>query len=224
MTEFLGHGIYDRRDASRLTGASPQLVTRWLRGYRGTAGKAYPPLWRPEFQQAEELTLSFRDLMELHSVWTFRKAGLSGQLLRKAMRRASEIIGVERPFSTSRFKTDGVSIMLELEPVEGEPRMIDIFSSQYQMRQVIEQSLRNVEFDGNQPSLWRPLGRTGGVVIDPRRAFGQPIEEETGIPTQTLAEAVTVEGGEREAARLFEIPPRAVARALSYERRLQEAA
>lgn len=92
------------------------------------------------------------------------------------------------------------------------------------MRAVIEQTLHDVDFTGDLPSLWWPLGRRAGVVVDPTRSFGQPIEAETAIPTHTLALAADVESGVEEAARLYEIPPRAVRRAVRFEHAFAQAA
>jgi uncharacterized protein (DUF433 family) len=82
---------------------------------------------------------------------------------------------------------------------------------------VIERTLHDVEFDDMQPLLWRPRGRAGGVLLDPHRSFGTPIEEETSIPTSALAEAVEAEGSVAAVARLYEIDRRAVDRAVRFE-------
>lgn len=230
MKGLIGLGLYDHREASRLTGAKSNTIRRWLAGYE-RAGTHYEPLWEPLLSTEEELVLDFRDLMELRAVLslTTRKspkgARIGVRTMRKAITLAQERFGATRPLSTLRFKTDGARIFFEdLEAAEGEPPIEDLFSGQKQMRAIIEQTLHDIDFEGDLPHLWWPLGRRGGVVVDPARSFGQPIEVETSIPTSTLAMAAEVEGGIVEAARLYEVPHRAVKRALIFESKFAQAA
>jgi uncharacterized protein (DUF433 family) len=74
------------------------------------------------------------------------------------------------------------------------------------------------------PALWRPLGAKAGVVLDPRRSFGAPVEEGTSIPTATLAQAVKAAGSPHRVAELYEVPLRAVNRAVRFEDWLAQAA
>ena len=57
------------------------------------------------------------------------------------------------------------------------------------MQKVIEPSLKNLEFESDVATRWWPLGRAKGVVVDPKRQFGQPIDDATGVPTSVLAQA-----------------------------------
>lgn len=219
MQDLIGIGLYDRTEAARLTGAKPSTIARWLTGYTTRSGVKHEPMWRPDVEIEGELTLSFRDLMELRAALAFKGQGLSTQMIRKAIRKAEEIIGLDHPFSTTRFRTDGASIMVEVEPEEGEPRMLDIFRNQYVIKAVIEQSLKDVVFDGMRPIQWRPCGASGGILIDPAHAFGQPVEESCFVPTRTLADAVDAESGDlARISQLYEVPLGAVRRAVKFER------
>ncbi len=225
MDDLVGIGLYDRQEAARLVGVQPGMVARWLRGYRSSAGNDVEPMWRADVQIPGELTLSFRDLMELRATTAFRRAGLSAQMIRKAIRKAEEVLGTDHPFSTARFRTDGARIMLEVEPDAGEPKLLDVFKNQYVIGRLIEQSLSDVTFDGMSPVQWRPRGAKGGILLDPERSFGQPVEECCYVPTRTLADAVASERGDVDkVARLYEVPVRSVRRALQFERDLATAA
>jgi len=224
VNALVGIGIYDIRDAERLTHAPRQTIRRWLTGYTTTKGVLQPPMWEPDIKQTESVALSFRDLLELRAVYAFRKRRVSAQLLRKAIVRASEIIGSDHPFSSARFRTDGASILLQLDREQGEPELVNIFTNQREMKTIIEQSLRDVEYEGLKPNVWRPMGRSSGVVLDPARSFGQPIDEETAIPTATLAAAAKAEGSVARAAALYEVPRNAVVRAVRFEEWLSKAA
>jgi uncharacterized protein (DUF433 family) len=221
---LIGIGLYTAPEAAALTRAKRQSITRWLRGYE-RRGIAHEPLWTPEPDtRSDVLTLSFKDLLQLRTVTAFQKSGLSTRFLRRAILRAEEVLGRERPFATARFRTDGVSILLQVDRDGEEPELENIFTGQREMTRIIERSLRDVEFADMQPLLWRPLGRSGGVVLDPRRSFGAPIEEQTSIPTSALAEAAEAEGSVAAAARLYEIDRRAVDRAMRFETWLAQAA
>lgn len=221
---LIGIGLYTAHEAAKLTGARPQSIIRLMRGYE-RRGVAHEPLWTPEPEtRSDVLTLSFQDLLQLRTVIAFQKRGLSTRFLRRAIVRAQELLGRERPFATARFRTDGASILLQVDRDGEEPELENIFTGQKEMAKVIERSLLDVEFDDMLPLVWRPRGRSGGVLLDPRRSFGAPIEEETSIPTSALAEAVEAEGSAAAVARLYEIGRRAVDRAVRFEKSLAQAA
>lgn len=225
MASLLDVGLYPRAEAARLTGAPSRSITRWLRGYISSAGVELPPMWTSDVDDPKgELTLSFRDMLDVGAVHQLRRLGLSAQLLRRAIARASELLGTAHPFSSAAFKTDGASLLLQIDREAGEPELMNVLTSQREMHAIIERSLRHVEFAGMDPALWRPLGAQSGIVLDPRRSFGAPIEEETSIPTATLAQAVKVEGDPQRVAHLYEVPRRAVNRAIRFEAWLAQAA
>lgn len=222
--ELVGIGLYTAAEAARLAGANVQTVRRWVSGYE-RKGVRHEALWDPEPKTlSDSLTLSFQDLLQLRTVRAFQGRGLSTHFLRRAIARAQEVLGRERPFATARFRTDGVSILLHVNRENEEPELENIFTGQKEMADIIERSLRDVEFVDMEPTLWRPRGQRSGVALDPRRSFGAPIEEASSIPTATIAEAVEAEGSVLAAARLFEIDRRAVERAVRFETWLAAAA
>jgi uncharacterized protein (DUF433 family) len=68
------------------------------------------------------------------------------------------------------------------------------------------------------------LGKTSGIVLDPTRSFGQPIDDGTGIPTRVLANAATAEGSTAAAAKARRVSAAVIRRALNFERTLARAA
>ncbi len=58
------------------------------------------------------------------------------------------------------------------------------------------------------------------VVLDPQRAFGQPIVTKEGVPTTTLAEAIAVEGTVDRVARIYDVGPDSVRDAIRFEKTL----
>ena len=219
-SNLLGIGLYTAADAGRLLGLASGKVRRWLTGHR-IGDTTYAPLWQPQVRLEDGATfLGFRDLMELRTANHLMEAGLSAQAVRRAIEIAQEMIGDERPLSTTRFRTDGRSIFLRMAEEGDEVKILDLFKRQYVFAKVIEKSLKNVEFDGIAPARWRAGPPRSGVVIDPARSFGQPIDDETGVPTAILARAASAATSILQVARDWEVPVRAVRDAVAFENSL----
>jgi uncharacterized protein (DUF433 family) len=238
-TDALGRGAYGAAEALRLinfhraSAASPvepravsrNTVARWLYGYDQNSTHS-PPLWKPDYAPSDDedehvLEVSFRDLIELRFVKTFRDAGLSLQTIRECFERAVEAVRDPRPFSTSKFRTDGKSIFLEITDKVREGKLLDLKRRQNVFHRIVEPSLHDLEFDATVLARWFPLGTTRkSVVIDPARAFGRPILSDGGVPTETLAQAVKVEGSPERVAKLYELQVAAVRDACAFQTQL----
>jgi hypothetical protein len=137
----LGRGIYSAAEALRLINfsrdkviskrrVSSQTISRWLNGYDHQVKDALhysPPLWRPDYanDDAPVLEISFRELIELRFIKTFRDLGLSLPTIRECFERAVEEVKDERPFSTQKFRTDGKSIFSDITKGVHEGELID---------------------------------------------------------------------------------------------------
>lgn len=214
-SSLVGVGIYTPAEASRFTNIASAKIRRWLRGHRAN-NKQYGALWLPQIDIGDdEIYLGFRDLTEVRVVDAFIKAGLSAQKIRRAIDIARDRYNIDRPLSTTMFRTDGKHVFLSLSD-EGEDKLVDIFKDQYAIKRVLEPSFKGLEFDDEgQPTRWKIAQ---GIIIDPDYAFGQPVEAETFVPTRVLAEAAEAEGSPAQAARLYSVPLRAVNRAVSFEK------
>lgn len=218
---LIGIGLYTPADAARLTGVNAGKIVRWLRGHHANR-TTYPPLWQPQIDLADgKVYLGFRDLMEVRIADAFIRTGLSAQKVRRAIDIAREILGFDRPLSTSHFRTDGRSVFLRMAEDDTD-RLIDLFRKQYEFREVVEPSFKHVDFaDDGTPRRWWPLGRQGHVVVDPERAFGQPVESTTSIPVAALVMAVASEGSAQAAAAAWGVPVSAVRSALEFSSRVE---
>ena len=199
-------------------------IRRWLRGHdyvhRGERHHA-EPLWRPQIElNDDELHLGFRDLVELRVVNAFINEGFSPWRVRQGLAAARELAGDERPLSTLRFQTDGRTIFLNLAEQAGNSHLVDVFSRQLAFRRILAPCLRDIEFERDLPIRWRIGGPLKRIVIDPLRSFGKPIDDETGVPIDVLAQAAIVEGSVEKAARAYAVPVRAVEQAAAFARRL----
>jgi len=221
MVELVGIGLYTPAEAARLLAVPAVKISRWLRGHSAN-GRDYDPLWSPQVDLGDGKTyLGFRDLMEIRVAAAFIMAGVSAQRVRTAIELAREIVGIDRPLSTGRFRTDGRDIFLRVVEQDDDgherARLLNTFRRQYAFAEIIDPSLKGVEFDdAGIPMLWRPCGKRGLIVVDPARSFGQPIDEPSSVPTAVLAAAGRQEGIDM-AARAYEVPPASVRRAMAFE-------
>jgi uncharacterized protein (DUF433 family) len=222
--DLIGLGLYTPTEAAVLTSIPSRKIRRWLRGH-AVGDTEYPALWTSNLAgkvDAESLYLSFLDLVQLRVADAFINAGLSARKVRRAIRYGADIVESDYPFANARFRTDGKTVILHVLKDDGDDKLIDLFKhGQYLMQKIIEPSLKGLEFgDGDMAARWWPLGRDRGIVIDPKRQFGQPIDDATGVPTSILARAVETEGSVARAAKIYMVPHRSVSRAVAFEHQL----
>jgi uncharacterized protein (DUF433 family) len=224
-SELIGIGMYTPAEASQLLGVPSAKIIRWLRGH-DVRETHYPQLWRPQIDLGDgHVYLGFRDLMEVRVANAFIERGLSPQKVRRAIEIAQQMLAQERPLSTTRFKTDGRTVFLQVLKEDGSDQMIDLFRNQHVFREIIEPSLRNIDFDdGGIPFRWWPHGKQARIVVDPHRAFGQPIEVDSGVPASILSAAAHAEGSPEKAARVWGVPVNAIRRAMDFQSALPQAA
>jgi uncharacterized protein (DUF433 family) len=236
VDDVLGRGVYGAADALRLINfrrrpdaptrsISRNTITRWIRGYDySTDGvtRHSDPLWIPDYANADEMIeLSFRDLIELRFVKSFRDVGLGLPTIRECFKRAVEAVQDQRPFSTRRFRTDGKTIFLEITHDVREGELLDLKRRQKAFHRLVEPSLHGLEFDAEIVARWFPFGTSRKtIVVDPTRAFGRPIVVEGGVPTEILFEAVEIEGSPEKVAKLYEVPLAAVRDAVAFQQQL----
>ena len=221
--KLLGVGLYTAAEASGLTEISSIRIRLWLTGYahgpRDRPGWS-DPLWTPQLPRSgKDVALGFRDLIELRFVASFIVAGISLHSIRRALVIGRQMVGDERPFSTTWFRIDGRTIFLQVSTEAEEPTLIDLFHRQYAFNRAVEPSFRDIDFAEAAAERWWPMSRRSRALVDPTRTFGHPIVAEHRVPTQALADAAIAEGSVAKVAKLFELPIGAVRDAVAFERR-----
>lgn len=176
----------------------------------------------------DKVYLGFRDLMEVRVANALMRHDISAIRVRAAIEMAREVYGVDRPLSTQRFKHNGRDIFMQVieRDADGEEReaLINTFRRQYEFTAIVEPSLKNIDFDdAGTPRLWWPRGKVAKIVVDPERAFGQPIDATSSVPTAILAAAGKALGPEA-AARAYDVDVPAVRRSMSFESEIRLAA
>ena len=204
-------GLYTVKDLSQLLGLSSQKVSRWLFGSSNSEG-----LYEPNLADYNKIA-TFQELIELLAIKSFLDKGVALQTVRKVKDKLIQTENTLYPFSNLNVHTDGKKLFLQdkgnlLEPLGG----------QYQLEKIIRQSLKDVEFEIKKPVRWWIEGQDKGIVIDPTRSFGKPIDNITGIPTGVLYRAWKVNDESEEiVADDFFVTPEVVRRACEFETSLR---
>jgi uncharacterized protein (DUF433 family) len=197
-------------------------ISRWLGG-RKPGRHRNDRLWQPEIDLGDgHLYLRFRDLMEVRIVNALITRGLSPQKLRQAIEIARTVIGEQRPLATAKFRTDGHTVFLQLVKEDGLDEMVDRFGGQHVFRRIMEPISKNVDFVEGIPFRWWPNGKQARIVIDPQRAFGQPIEYDSAVPAAVLAAAAKAEGSPEAAARVWSVSVASVRRAVEFQKGFEQ--
>lgn len=237
-TVYNSLGVYPLPEAARLVGMPFAALNRWLYGYdylsknqNETVKKHSAPLWRPQYEAAEwgEKVIGFRDLLELRVVREFIQHGLSLRFIRSCLENAKTIFGVDYPFTTYRFATDGRAIFQDVVRESAAEEMIDLQKRQLVFRDIIKPSLyEGIEYTKDHARRWFPNGKKRDIVIDPERQFGKPIISDAGVPTNTLYASFQAEGADKSAinttSRIFEVSLKNVESAIKFEERLRKVA
>lgn len=214
--KIVGQGIYPLGQAARLLRVRPGTLRYWIQEH----GQVQPAVHR----SFDGDVLSFAELIEYHFVKMFLDKGVSFQAIRKAAKVAAAKFDVEYPFTMKRFDTDGKTIFATLAKKETRKQVVeDLQKGQLVFQQIIRPFFQKLDYGAlNDAARYWPLQKSGRVVLDPDRRFGQPIDAETGVPTRAIYEAVTAGDGQdvKAVASWFEIPVEAVKAAMRFEKSL----
>ena len=80
------------------------------------------------------------------------------------------------------------------------------------------------QFEEDFVRLWRPKEGDRQIVVDPTRAFGEPIIEEFGTPTRTVFRTFQQEQDFDRVSEYYDLTPLFVKRAVEFELRFANAA
>ncbi|MFN7172933.1 MAG: hypothetical protein ACK4P3_09155 [Fimbriimonadaceae bacterium] len=173
--------------------------------------KRYPPAGN--FSQ--DAFLTFADLIELLYVREFRARDVPLADIRDANLKYRNEWGVDYPFATKRFATSGRDLLIKEQ---------EIWKNCLTGQQVLpmESFTKQLVHEGDFVTEWRPLGTERSVLLSPDRAFGQPIEDKSGVRTITLHNAVLAGDSPEEVALWYETSPASVLEAVQFEKWLSQ--
>jgi len=217
---ILGKGVYTPARAARLARTTTQQVMRWTRG----SGRS-EPLWRAHYRLLDDdaTEISFLDLVEVRVVAAMRRAGVSLQSIRYAISFAQDRLGIERPLASHSFKVEGTALLMEAAERDGALLHLSKgYAGQSVFREIIEQSLNDLEYDNDLPARWRPKGFRE-VIIDPARRFGAPILDKFGLSTSVIFKEYREFSDLGYLASIYEVPARVIKAGIDFEASLEKA-
>jgi uncharacterized protein (DUF433 family)/DNA-binding transcriptional MerR regulator len=220
---LIGRGLYSLRETRRLTKIPRPTLNRWVKGYaRRRAGERvnYDALLQPSLPILDEqITLSFRDLIELRFIDRLRQLKVSWAEIKATIDAAKSMLETDYPFGTRRFATDGRRLFSEIQ--DRPDLLLHLRTNQITADRVFSPDLYSeIEFEKDDAARWRPAAGRSKVVLDPGRSFGKPILDEFGIPTALIKSAFDAEESIDRVADWFEIPGDAVQAAVDFEIKL----
>ncbi len=225
--DLLEAGIYTVSDASKLLGVSNQKVNGWVFGYQNTHSAPIAPSQLDKIDGQKAMT--FVNLMEARFIAAFAKHGVSVRAMRLMAEEAKRFLNVPHPFATDMlFKTDGRKIFIEVAESAEDKALYDLGGKNWAFHNILAEGLKDEVLYG--PSgyamAWAPRrGVAPNVLVDPRKAFGQPVLKDSGVPTRALFDAFNAEDETYESvAHWYDVPVEQVKEAVKFEFDLARAA
>lgn len=198
-TSLLGKGVYSIPQAARIIHSDTRSVRRWVSGYETLRlHRVSPPIIISEIagNKGEEV-LTFQQLIEILFIKLFREHEVSMLTIRAAAKRASLTFNTPHPFAVKGLQTDGKDIFHltedQVNQSTGNEESIskrqlaqDLKNGQMVLLDFAQSYFRKIDYDKVDAARYWPLGKDRSVVIDPLRAFGQPIDMKNRVPTKAL--------------------------------------
>ncbi len=231
-SSLLGKGLYTIPEAARILQMRAETVRRWVTGYsfgRKNHKHYSPPLIRLSTSSGvSEVFLTFQNLIELLFIRLFHREGVSLYTIRAAASEAQRDFDSNHPFAVKQFDTDGKNIFatLEFKDVEGIPKskvLKDLKLSQMVIDEIARPYFKNLEYSDLGVIRYYPLGSDKSIVLDPKRSFGKPIDEASGVATYVLYQMARTGEAPRDIAKWYGVSEEAVSNAIEYESLLKAA-
>lgn len=165
-------GLLDVSDAARFLGIGRSKLRRWA---TGTARGG--PLLHMAPEDSGRAPVTFITMMEAHVLDALSTAGVRPERIRPALDRLSQEFGQQYVLASRNLATDGIDVLWDFSRTSEGEGLMEGSTGQMVMREIVEDYLTYVTWadDGYPSTLQLRSCQPSKVVIDPDRAFGQPI-------------------------------------------------
>lgn len=154
-------------------------------------------------------TVPFVGFAEGFVLSALRKAGVPLQRIRPAVAKLSQEFGLDHALASRRVYTDGAEVIFDYAMHAEDPALLTVVrTGQQHFEEVIRSYLRRITYgdDGWAEQLRLPAYATAEVLVDPRRAFGQPLVVHGGARVEDLVDRFQAGDGFTDIAADFEVP------------------
>jgi uncharacterized protein (DUF433 family) len=202
---YLGVGLYSLTEAARLLTMPAATLRRWVGEGRRSAKEdttgAAPLIRREDPELVSRGLLTFAELIEILLIRRLWDAGIPLGTIREYAQEAASTLQTAHPFASWRCYSHRQRLPEAL-------------------RAVLEAFAQQIDYEDDQISRYWPLGKERRVVLDPARAFGQPTDPLSAVPTAVLAGAYAAGEPVEAVARWYRVDPEAVRDAIASEEAL----
>ncbi len=169
-----GLGLLDMTDAARFLGIPRSTFRRWARGYERGG-----PLLHIAQAGPQQAQVTFIAMAEAYVLEALRQAGVRPARIRPALNQLSTEFGRDYVLVDPNLATDGIDVLWDFSRTSEGQGLMEGHTGQMVMREIVEDYLKYLTWadDGYPKMLEFRYCQPSKVVIDPYRAFGQPIFE-----------------------------------------------
>lgn len=208
-----GKGLYTLQEASLYARLSTVTLSRWLGSTPGKGDRVV----RRDGSLNDEKFVTFVDLVQGLAIHEMRtKYKISLQKIREAVQLATSKYDMQYPLA-KRHQTFlfGKDIFILPPGHENPIKATGKNIGQVAAKKIIEMYMEDLGFDEKgYAASYTPFQM--GIILNPKKNFGEPTLESCGIPAYYLYKAVETEGGIQEASEVFGVTKEEVKRALRF--------
>jgi uncharacterized protein (DUF433 family) len=212
---------YGLAEAAYYLGIPVATLRSWVLGrdYKVADGtRRFTPI--VEIADRKRKHLSFINLVEAHVLSALRREhAIQLPQVRKAIAYLRNRLHSQHPLADQQFETDGLDLFIQKYG-----QLINITrDGQLAMRNVLQSFLKRVKRDAQGSPVKLYLFVRGAVeepfavVVDPTVAFGRPVLEGTGIPTEILAQRYKAGDSYEQLVEDYGRPKEEIEEAIRYE-------
>lgn len=204
--------MYTVTEAAAYVGVPRSTFDTWVRGYERRPPGRKPVHGQPLLTSAPggALAIPFIGLAEGMVLAAFRETGLPLQRIRPALERLEADYELEHALASEHLYTDGAEILYDYARAHGDKqlRLLTIVrSGQRVFHEVIDRYLTRITYKGGWAArLVLPTTEAPTLLVDPRRAFGQPIFIHGGARLVDVRNRIAAGEDERSVADDYDVP------------------
>ncbi|MFZ0386222.1 MAG: DUF433 domain-containing protein [Solirubrobacteraceae bacterium] len=154
-------------------------------------------------------TVPFVGFAEAYVLSALRHAGVPMQRIRPAVARLSAEVGLDHALASQSVYTDGAELIFDYATISDDDALLTVVrTGQEHLTEVIREYLKRISYggDGWAERIQLPAYLVAGVIVDPERAFGQPLVVDGGARVEDLVDRFRAGDSVADIAADFGVP------------------